>query len=95
MSILIKGMDMPTAQQGCMTIRIYRDGECVSHPQGTVIKGVKAVEVTTPHGRLVDVDNLIELCEIMADKCGETGESVWGQYQTFAEDLPTIIEAEE
>lgn len=91
MSILIKGIDMPKYES--LTIKIMPSG-AVRDQYGRLDERVKAVEVPR-HGRLIDADNLIELCEIMTDKCGETGESVWGQYQMVAEDLPTIIEAEE
>ena len=87
MAIMIKGIDMPKTQQGCMTIRIYRDGECVSHPQGTLIKGAEAVEVPTQHGRLIDADVL-------------TGEqyrqgNIMVVEMNAIENAPTIIEAEE
>lgn len=91
MSILIKGMDMPTAQQGCMTIRIYRAGECVSHPQGTLIKGVEAVEVRTPHGRLIDADALEDSEMWDEDEC----EYARIFYADDIDNAPTIIEAEE
>lgn len=87
MSILIKGMKMPTAQQGCMTIRIYRDGKCVSHPQGTLIKGVEAVEVRTPHGRLIDADAL-------TGKAYMDGKLMCVEMDDI-EEAPTIIDPEE
>ena len=46
------------------------------------------------HGRLIDADKLCELCDIMADKCDEIGESIWRQFRTTVEWSSTIIEAE-
>ena len=40
--------------------------------------------------RPIDADKLTELCDIMADKCGETGESIWGQFRATVEWSPTI-----
>lgn len=40
--------------------------------------------------RLIDADNLESLCDIMADKCDGIGESIWNQFRTVVEWLPTI-----
>ena len=102
MSILIKGVDMPKTQQGCMTIRIYYDGACVRHPQGTVIKGAEAVEVTTPHGRLLDGDALRDGIYHEAfetdSELQKWDSGCWVRYKMFEnhmDNAPTIIEAEE
>lgn len=40
--------------------------------------------------RLIDADKLEELCDIMADKCGEIGDSIWNQFRTMIECSPTV-----
>lgn len=40
--------------------------------------------------RLIDADKLEELCDIMAEKCGENGESIWNQFRTVVECSPTV-----
>ena len=40
--------------------------------------------------RLIDADKLEELCDIMAEKCGGIGESIWNQFRTTVECSPTI-----
>ena len=60
MSILIQGMEMP---QGNSTINV------LIYADGTVYTGhvndsqYSAVSVHTPHGRLIDADELIDGCE--------------------------------
>ena len=40
--------------------------------------------------RLIDADKLEELCDIMAEKCGGIGESIWNQFRTTVELSPTV-----
>lgn len=40
--------------------------------------------------RLIDADNLIGLCNIMADKCDGIGESIWNQFAETVRWCPTI-----
>lgn len=40
--------------------------------------------------RLIDADNLTELCDIMADKYDGICEGVWHQFKTTVEWSPTI-----
>ena len=55
MSILIKGMEMPTAEQGVRTINIYADGVVTNYAEVTIGKAVP----DPPHGRLIDADALV------------------------------------
>ena len=55
MSILIKGMEMPTAEQGVRTINIYADGVVTNYAEVTIGKAVPV----PPHGRLIDADELV------------------------------------
>ena len=38
--------------------------------------------------RLIDADNIAELCDIMADKCGTP--TIWNQFRATVECSPTI-----
>ena len=95
MSILIKGMEMP---ENCIDCFAETYNECMA--TGKMVNSIgrpdwcPLVEVPK-HGRLIDADKLTELCDIMADKCGEIGESIWGQFRATVEWSPIIIEAEE
>ena len=40
--------------------------------------------------RLIDAENLIGLCNIMADKCDGIGESIWNQFAETVRWCPTI-----
>lgn len=40
--------------------------------------------------RLIDANKLIELCHIMAEKCDDTGASVWNQFATCIEWSPSV-----
>lgn len=78
MSILIKGMDMPT--EG-MVITIYKlDGKFYASVHGTELCPLVSVP---PHGRLIDADKVIA-----THKVGN-----WDLHKVLAE-APTIIEAE-
>lgn len=92
MSIFIEGMEMP--KDGCHhMICLYADG--------TVSTGWRvytAVPVPTPHGRLIDGDNVIDLLreQLTGDK-----DTVYEYYDDGLEMaiselsiIPTIIEAE-
>lgn len=95
MSILIRGMEMPKAGNW-KTIRIYYDGTCAEpNWQGDCkyMQGCEAVPVP-PHGDLIDADKLVELCDIMADKCDGIGASIWHQFKTIVEWSPIVIPAE-
>lgn len=104
MSILIKGMGMPESCEDCSAQIIDPTGGAsgcaVNHSIILRKRGERRpaecplVEVPK-HGRLIDADELTELCDAMADKCDGIGKSIWGQFRATVEWLPTIIEAEE
>lgn len=52
MSIIIKGIDMPKDGTGVRIVILY-NGQ-VAMDDGTFIPEYKAVEIPTPHGRLVE-----------------------------------------
>lgn len=39
--------------------------------------------------RYIDSNKLEELCDIMAEKCDGLGESIWNQFRTMVEWIPT------
>ena len=55
MSVLIKGMKMPTAEQGVRTINIYADGVVTNYAEVTIGKAIPV----PPHGRLIDADEMV------------------------------------
>ena len=84
MSVFIPGMKMP--KKGFVTVDILSDGRVLLYNTDTVFK---AVEIPTPHGRLIDAD---ALCRI--DGKDEEGFSCQIVYDWDIEEAPTIIEAE-
>lgn len=90
MSIIIKGMDMPTTPK---TIVIYPNGTIIDgDKKGTKILKAQAIEIPTPHGRLVDVNYLKAEMRFYESKyCGEQGYIT----EDDIDDAPTILEAEE
>lgn len=96
MSIIIKGMDMPKKDTGCRIIILY-DGQ-VAMDDGTFIPKYKAVEIPTPHGRLIDAEELRSQMEDawisyrLSPNYPTYGDSTAMAYLDFA---PTILEAEE
>lgn len=90
MSILIKGMEMPTDPLYPIHATIYADGTVITgHGVGEFAK--EAVSVPTPHGRLIDADAL------PYEKQGKmlTDTYEWGIKCADIDNAPTIIEAEE
>lgn len=97
MTVMIKGMEMP--KEGTVLV-INSCGEVWSHTwpaMGYIRKDkAKAVEVPTPHGRLIDADELI--AELHRLTLGENS-----LYERFFIDgvyavidtAPTVIEAED
>lgn len=85
MSVLIKGMDMPT--NTCLALNIYPDGRVATNLDANC---ATAVPVPTPHGRLIDAG------AILGNKGVGTQIAGWGKmyHETVIEFAPTIIEAE-
>lgn len=93
MSILIKGLEMPTGSE-CLILTIYPDGQCFEHVyNGSFGSREERKALSVPHhGRLVDADALISGCK---DEKG----SYYGHESAIigeaVEAAPTVIEAEE
>mgnify|MGYP006958217385 CR=1 FL=1 len=87
MGIYIDGMEMPT--KGYRLILVHADGTVQTTDGETT-----AVPVP-PHGNLIDAGKLVELCDIMANKCDGIGVSIWHQFKTTVEWSPIVIKSEE
>ena len=88
MSVLIKGMEMPKNGDELLSIDIWPSGK-VSINLDSMCKEVgTAVEVPTPHGRLIDADLIYQ--ETM-----RYSERTRKMVMDMVNALPTIIEAEE
>lgn len=99
MSILVKGMDMPKGNS-TLNVLIYSDGRIFTGHKDD--NEYSAVEVPTPHGRLIDA---VALKVGMYHEVFETDSKLqrwdsgcWVRYKMFEnhmDNAPTIIEAEE
>jgi len=100
-SLIIKGMKMPKSCDSCDLIQ-FDDEELEAHcplspyyswcgtPPDYRPEGCPLVEVPTPHGRLIDADELIGyLNEWLSDPVALFG------FTRIINHQPTIIEAEE
>ena len=90
MNILIKGMDMP---KGCdETCPLYLAGQCCEGCDCPLI------EIPTPHGRLIDENDVKAKCvNEVFDKMGTVAitETYFGdEWADDICDVPTILEAE-
>lgn len=92
MSILINGMEMPTS---CLNCRFHKSIYCTLTDICTNTAQGCPLTPVPPHGDLIDADKLVELCDIMADKCDGIGASIWHQFKTTVEWSPIVIPAEE
>ena len=86
MDILIKGMEMP---ENTTSIEIiFRDYEKMLQRERRFITSV--IEVPTPHGRLIDADELLKDSETIMLETIDDHEEV----EEMIKDAPTVIEAE-
>ena len=95
MSILIRGMEMPTGERP-IHIEIHRDGTVIQWKlyESDEIIGT-AVEVP-PHGRLIDVDVILaQLREMSLDDCSLAEDLIEHGVDDVINDAPTIIERED
>ena len=103
MSMLIKGIDMPKKGEHIVAL-IKSDGECsywkqdIKYGNCEPMQTVDAIQIPTPHGRLIDAD---AVKETLKEYCVDNDEIVAGWYSTMGidetinEHAPTILEAEE
>ena len=94
MSVLIKGMDMP--KKGVYHAVITFDGDSLGvriPPSKEPFFSGRIVHMPTPHGRLIDADELLKNHAIIADK--ELINLLYrGTLRKMIDKAPTIIEAE-
>ena len=91
MSIIIKGMDMPKSCWECGMFGCSLN-ERLKHVE-TRNPECPLIEIPSPHGRLIDADDFIDVCEMLADKNDDR--RPWEQAEWIAKDMITILEAEE
>ena len=89
MSLYIKGLDMPKGEDICLTWRIRRKDLNAVHYQPIRKKDI--IEIPTPHGRLIDMDELLSHLSKdplfdLVERYGVSG---------VIESRPTILEAED
>ena len=95
MSILIKGIDMPKEGEHIVTL-IKSNGKCSYWKQETEygicepMQTVEAIQIPTPHGRLIDGDEFKSWVDDWYD-CTDIGNIV----ESWIDERPTILEAEE
>lgn len=95
MSILIKGMDMPKASnEDCIAV-IRSNGKVEVWQTGMKEFEAQAIQIPTPHGRIIDADELKEKRETMCwkDEYYMTHESDFIDSRHI-DNAPTILEAE-
>ena len=91
MSVLIKGMEMPALCQEC---DLYIDGACYAKGyrdyQSIMDMSKPAdcplIEVPTPHGRLIDADELVRIWQWA---------KIYSNIEPIVNARPTVIEAED
>lgn len=101
MSLLIKGVELPNncTECPCLDDEYFLCKAVNRQPEDeNIIKRrpdfCPIIEIPQ-HGDLIDADKLVELCDIMADKCDGIGASIWHQFKTTVEWSPIVIPAEE
>ena len=97
MSVLVKDLEMPG--KGYIDVRIFRDGTAViATGEKPYYRELKAVEVPTPHGDLIDVDKAKEDIDYVCDAGGwlEPVTKAVNEYvKRHLDKAPKVIEAEE
>lgn len=87
MSVLIKGMSKKEVEDIIRYAR-YEANNCM------IGERAKVIELPS-HGDLIDADELVELCDIMARKGDGVGASIWHQFKTIVEWRPIVIPEED
>ena len=89
MSILIKGIDLPNSGQIEIIIRPH--GKVFSKTRGI---SAEAIQIPTPHGRLIDIDKVKDKLRDQIPCCGlDMTYSNSNAFETM-DNAPTILEAE-
>lgn len=92
MSIILKGIDLPK-DRDCVNLSIYQNGDVYEQMDNGfyIIINAEAIQIPTPHGRLIDASGLIK-SYMKGTKAG-----IDDFYDTIdiIDNAPTILEAEE
>ena len=89
MSLIIKGLDTPQTPK---RIIIYPNGTIVDgDKKGTKILKAQAIEIPTPHGRLIDADELQELYADSDDLDLSNYDIKVAVVRQNIKDMPTIL----
>lgn len=101
MSVLIKGMEMPTSEEKCKFFQPapFRAPYCVINGVCGGLEDCPLVPVP-PHGRLIDADELSSDLRVLADcvwnqNTSTSWANAYEEIDDRVQDAPTIIEAEE
>ena len=91
MSIILKGIDLPKASNDDILIILQSNGEARCNQQGKSEKTIEAIQIPTPHGRLIDASELIK------SYMKGTKTDIDDFYDTIdiIDNAPTILKAEE
>ena len=103
MSIILKGIDLPEKENRMYMMELYADGHCsVAKIENgkcyelTIPSETEAIQIPTPHGRLIDASEL--------DKCWEEKEDISEDVDykilykcvlAISKYAPTMLESEE
>lgn len=91
MSLILKGIDLPTKKQKTLIVEIAWDGDVwVDNHDHYELKYNSAIQIPKGHGRLIDGD---ELAEHMKRDNPQTSKIKW--MEILVKYAPTILEAEE
>lgn len=106
MSLILKGIDLPR-NGDCHHITIYDNGDTYMTTSNILYetdrKDVEAIQIPTPHGRLIDIEKLKEEFAMKNNICKECDSFKECDNKTYSKTeicekfiwVPTILEAEE
>lgn len=94
MGIYIKGIDMPKNEDELLSIHIYPNGKVTRQFDDKCNQIAEAVEVTSPHGRLIDADKLKDVCFDLNNNRWEITRTDYKRINNVLFNFPTVIESE-
>ena len=90
MSIIIKGMDMPKASnEDCIAV-IRSNGKVEVWQTGMKEFEAQAIQIPTPHGRLIDKDFLMKWLEI-TEECKDCKSNNYGFCSKATKDFQASV----
>lgn len=96
MSLILKGIDLPSKDKSPLVITVWADGVvCSVDSNGGIEETTSAIQIPKGHGRIGDLDaleNTINYDLLHRDEDdGFSTKSIW----SYIKNAPTILEAEE